>query len=102
LYSQHFSTRLKPWVHYVPLSYSMADAVEKIEWLIKNDDKAQQIAQNAANYGKSYLRMEDYFCYSAASLKLVADMEKASDILEPYNATLWPAVKWNIRADVQK
>jgi Glycosyl transferase family 90 len=29
-FSYHFSTRLKPWVHYVPLTYSASDIVEKV------------------------------------------------------------------------
>lgn len=32
-FSYHFSSRLRPWVHYVPLSYSASDLIEKIEWL---------------------------------------------------------------------
>ena len=51
-FDYHFSTRLQPWVHYVPLTYSMADATEKIEWLIAHDDMARRIAQNARNFGK--------------------------------------------------
>ena len=39
-------------VHYVPLSYSSADLIEKIEWLINHDTMAQQIAENAKNFGK--------------------------------------------------
>ena len=51
-----FSARLQPWVHYVPLAYNMADAIDKIDWLIKHDVMAHQIASNAKNFGKSYLR----------------------------------------------
>ena len=50
-YNYHFSTRLQPWVHFVPLTYSMSDATEKIEWLIEHDDMARQIARNAINFG---------------------------------------------------
>ena len=79
-----FSARLIPWVHYVPLSYSSADLIEKLEWLKANDDKAQQIARNAAAFAKSYLRFEDELCYALAALKAVADVEKGSDILQPF------------------
>lgn len=48
----HFSVRLKPWVHYVPLAYNMADATDKIEWLKANDELAQRIASNGRNFGK--------------------------------------------------
>jgi hypothetical protein len=37
----HFSARLLPWVHYVPLTYSTADAIDKIEWLKRHDEKAR-------------------------------------------------------------
>ena len=29
-----------PWVHYVPIKSDQSDLIEKIKWLIKNDDKA--------------------------------------------------------------
>ena len=51
-FNYHFSTRLQQWVHYVPLTSSMSDATEKIEWLIEHDDMAKQIARNAMNFGK--------------------------------------------------
>jgi hypothetical protein len=78
-----FSARLQPWVHYVPLAYNMADAIDKIDWLIKHDDMAQQIARNAKNFGKSYLRLEDYFCYLAMSLHLLSEMQKDDGVTEP-------------------
>ena len=42
-----------------------ADLPEKVNWLQNNDDKARQLARNARNFGLSYLRLEDYYCYSA-------------------------------------
>jgi hypothetical protein len=80
-----FSSRLLPWVHYVPLSYGSADLIEKLEWLMKNDDQAQQIARNAAAFGKSYLRLEDELCYAMTALETVAEAEKDSDILLPFD-----------------
>jgi len=65
----HFSSRLKPWIHYVPISMTAADLPEKIRWLQNNDDKARQLARNARNFGLSYLRLEDYYCYTAYLLK---------------------------------
>ena len=56
--SYHFSARLTPWVHFVPLSFSSADLIQKIEWLRDNDVMAQRLAENAKNFGRSYLRME--------------------------------------------
>lgn len=42
----HFSGKLLPWVHYVPLSTSGADLVAKVRYLSENDQIAQQIAKN--------------------------------------------------------
>ena len=80
----HFSARLRPWVHYVPLAYSSADLIEKNEWLQQHDDMAQQLANNARNFGKSYLRMEDYYCYTAAAFRLVADIEENTNLTKPF------------------
>jgi hypothetical protein len=33
----------------------MADATDKIEWLIAHDDMAQRIAKNGLNFGKNEL-----------------------------------------------
>lgn len=90
----HFSAKLEPWVHYVPLSYTSADLIEKLEFLRAHDDIAQQIAQNGLNFAKSYLRFEDHVCFALAALKTVADVEAGSDILtefdeaRPYNMSL--------------
>ena len=51
LYQYHFSNALKPWVHYVPITYNTADLIEKVEWLKAHDDLAQKLAINAANFG---------------------------------------------------
>ena len=73
-FSYHFSTRLKPWVHYVPLSYSMAELTRKVEYLVENDHLAKRLAMNARAFGDSYLRLEDYFCYVASALEGKLDL----------------------------
>lgn len=80
-----FSSRLKPWVHYVPITFSAADVIEKIQWLQSHDDMARQIALNAHNFAQSYLRLEDFYCYTARALYSIASVEEAS-ALEPFNA----------------
>ena len=40
--------------------------------------------------GKSYLRLEDYYCYAANSLKVLADMQEGTDVLEAFNSTKIP------------
>jgi hypothetical protein len=59
-----------------------------VEWLKNNDDKAQHIVQNARNFARSYLRLEDYFCYAATSLKLISEMESKTDALQAFSPQL--------------
>lgn len=91
-FEYHFSGRLKPWVHYVPLTYSAADIVNKIEWLKKNDGMAQQLAANARNFGLSYLRLEDQYCYAATALETFGKIFRDSSALKPFSPTEIPYV----------
>ena len=84
----HISARLQPWVHYVPYSFAGSDLIEKVLWLQQHDDMARQIAENGKAFGKSYLRLEDYFCYAAKALSEVSRLTKDSDAIYPsVNAT---------------
>ena len=83
---QHFfSARLKPWVHYVPLSYTASDLVEKVLWLKKNDHIAREIARNGKVFGQSYLRLEDYYCYAAQALYSFGQV-MTEEALVPYSS----------------
>jgi hypothetical protein len=81
----HITSRLQPWVHYVPLSFSGADLAMKVKWLQLHDDMAKQIATNGRNFGRSYLRLEDYFCYSAKMLMELGHVLNGSDVLTPFD-----------------
>ncbi len=83
----HFSMRLKPWVHYVPVGYNNWDLTEKVEWLVAHDKEAQQIVKNARNFGLSFLRVEDTICYAASALEAVAEIERGSDVLQHFNSS---------------
>lgn len=80
----HISARLQPWVHYVPFSYSGADLSAKVIWLQRHDDLAQRIAENGRNFGRSYLRLEDYFCYAAHALDAVHEKTSKFDVNVPF------------------
>lgn len=84
-FSYDFSARMIPWVHYVPLSYSAADVAVKIKWLQANDKMALQIARNARNFGRSYLRLEDHLCYVASAFEALAEMQNGTDVLKPWS-----------------
>lgn len=40
-------SRLKPWVHYVPLEYDYSDLIDKYKWAESNPDKCIEIIKNA-------------------------------------------------------
>mmetsp|Transcript_14175 Transcript_14175/g.19397 ORF Transcript_14175/g.19397 Transcript_14175/m.19397 type:complete len:170 (-) Transcript_14175:165-674(-) len=84
-FSYHFSSRLQPWVHYVPLSYSAADLVAKVQWLQAHDEMAQRIAKNARAFGDSYLRLEDSLCFMATTLETVGNITSKRDANTPFD-----------------
>lgn len=53
-----FSPFLKPFVNYVPVQYDLSNLRETIEWLIMNDEKAKEIAENALLFSKEYFSSE--------------------------------------------
>jgi hypothetical protein len=84
-FEYHFSARLKPWEHYVPISYSTADLISKVLWLQKHDRLAFQLAKNARIFGLSYLRLEDFLCYDAHLLQTIASTMENSDATIPFD-----------------
>ena len=82
-FEYHFGSRLKPWVHYVPLSYTAADVASKVRWLQRNDHLARNLAHNARAFALSYLRLEDMVCYAASALSEASALAKPS-ALEPF------------------
>jgi len=82
----HFTLRLKPWIHYVPISYTGADLPDKILWLRNNDEKARQIAKNGRNFGLSFLRLEDYYCYTSYLLNQFGKINDKSALI-PFQKT---------------
>jgi hypothetical protein len=84
----HITSRLVPWVHYVPLSVTGADLAEKVAWLKDHDEMAKQIAENGRNFGKSYLRLEDYFCYAAKALVALGHAFRNSTAIEPFDPVM--------------
>ena len=62
---QWFYNGLKPYVHYVPLkkNFNENDLLELLEWLNKNQDKCESIANNAEKFVSENLKLEDMFKY---------------------------------------
>ena len=67
-----FRKYLKPMVHYVHVNYDLSDLREKIEWLVANDDKAKEIANNALEFARTVLSSEFQHGYLLKEIKRAA------------------------------
>jgi Glycosyl transferase family 90 len=63
-----FKKFLIPMVHYVPIAYDLSDLESQIQWLVENDDKAHEIAENAMKFSKEYLSAEFQQTYLAEKI----------------------------------
>jgi hypothetical protein len=67
-----FKNYLKPGFHYMPIKYDLSDLKETIEWLVNNDDKAKQIAENAMEFARIVFSSEFQHGYLMKEIKRVA------------------------------
>jgi hypothetical protein len=44
-YEQWYYSRLKPWLHYIPVEPDLSDLIEKVAWLDSHDAEAQAIGE---------------------------------------------------------
>ena len=58
-----YSPLLEPFYDHVPVKKDMSDLKEKIEWCRANDDKCQQIAQNAKKIHSLFVSKEGILDY---------------------------------------
>jgi hypothetical protein len=63
IFSEWFTNRLKPWVHYVPFKLDVSDLDERLKWARQNDAEAEIIATNAFRFAQNNLRYQDMKCY---------------------------------------
>ena len=67
-YREFFYDWVKPFEHYVPFNYSMADLVDKVKWLQAHPDKAKKIAYDGSEYMRKIYRTQEVICYMARVL----------------------------------
>jgi len=78
-YTEHMYALMKPYVHYVPVSYDLSDLVDKVEWLKKNDAEAKRIAERARALANQRMRLEDHICYIWRALEALGSKTAAID-----------------------
>jgi hypothetical protein len=52
----------------------------QVLWLQEHEHLAKKIAANARNFGKSYLRYEDYLCYISSAIETIGSIENSTDV----------------------
>jgi hypothetical protein len=52
-HQQWYYDRLLPWINFVPVAADMADIVENVEWLRRNDDVARRIGDAGRELGEA-------------------------------------------------
>lgn len=65
-HEQWFYPLFKPYEHYVPVKHDLSDLEQVIKWLEANDDRAQQIAENATKQIEKYLQPDMLDAYIVA------------------------------------
>ena len=58
-----YSDLLVPYEHYVPVREDLSDLIEQIKWCRDNDEKCQQIVQNAKDFFQKYLQKKGALDY---------------------------------------
>jgi hypothetical protein len=62
-------SKLKPWVHYVPLSYDTSDLIEKLSYCEMNSRVCEQISIRATGWVRSLVDMDQVYELGARVLK---------------------------------
>ena len=65
---------LIPWVHYVPIKTDLSDLCEKIRWVKDNDDKARVIAENAHEFVRDQLSLDNVNLYVATLIHRMGEL----------------------------
>jgi hypothetical protein len=82
-YSLWYKKFLKPFVHYIPIKKDLSDLYEKIKWCKNNDNKCEEIANNAYIFSQKYLTKEgilDYLQKILYDIKIHTGIYKYLDI----------------------
>ena len=66
---------LVPWEHYVPISPGLSDLIEKVQWLERNQDIAESIAERGFQRFSERVRRQDTLCYIWQAFQTLADVQ---------------------------
>ena len=72
-----YSDLLEPYKHYIPVKEDLSNLIEQIKWCRANDEKCQQIAQNAKTFFNEYLQEKGILDYLQ---KIMVDLKKETGV----------------------
>ena len=67
---------LEPYRHYIPVKADLSDLMEKINWAQEHDEEAKEIAEQATQFVKNNLMIEDTFLYLYQLLLHYSDLRR--------------------------
>lgn len=94
-YRLHYSDKLVPYEHYVPVKKDLSDLVSQIEWCRSNDHKCRKIASNALKLHSKILSMDAILDYLANQMNELAQMRQTDNLLAIRNRVLSPTAVRN-------
>ncbi|KAJ3069362.1 capsule-associated protein CAP1 [Podochytrium sp. JEL0797] len=68
VFTDFYNSALVPFVHYVPVKMDFSDLEQKMDWLMKNDDEARRINENAKRFMQRWKGMKQLQCYTSLLL----------------------------------
>jgi len=74
---------LQPWEHFVPISNSLSDLVDKVRWLEAHPVEAAAIAARGFQHFQRRVRRQDTYCYVAQALATVVQVSEPLGNLTP-------------------
>lgn len=58
-----YTSRIAPWVHYVPVQISYADLYDALAFFREHDAAAERIAREGKEWSRNFWRKEDMAAY---------------------------------------
>ncbi len=71
-----FFTKLKPYVHFIPVAEDLSDIFTQIEWAKNHDEECKKIALNAFQVAEETLRSENVYLYLYRLLEAYSKKQK--------------------------
>lgn len=79
-YYEHFYSDLTENIHYIPVKQDLSDIIEKVNWALKHDNAAKEIARKGQDFAVNNLLPKNIFCYHVQLLyefskRIVSDVK---------------------------